>query len=249
MKVFKKQISTCKVLLCASVLINILLAVVVYVTESHTHVFTQALARRGIIQGNNDDKLSPDYWARIGWINTIEKLHTDFDIAFFGNSITRGSDFQLAFPDKKIINLGYSGDNIPGMIKRVPMIQKSNAKKVFLMAGTNDLVHMSLDNYRTNFTKLISTIQDSIPEIKIYVESVLPSNHEMGDYAPNDKVQKANRIAEEIARQYHCTFIDLYSLYADENNELPKEITKDGVHLFPQHYDRWAEKIKPMIYQ
>lgn len=249
MKVFKKSISTCKVLLCASVLINVLLAGIVYVAESHTHVFEQALINRGYIKGNVDDKLSPDYWARVGWTNTIEKLHVDFDIAFFGNSITRGSDFQLAFPDKKIINLGYSGNNIIGMIKRVPMIQKSNAKKVFVMAGTNDLVHMSLDDYKIQYTTLITTIKDSIPGINIYIESVLPSNHEMNDYAANEKIQKANKIAEDIAKKYHCTYIDLYSLYADKNNELPKEISRDGVHLYPQYYDRWAEKIKPLIYE
>lgn len=115
--------------LCASIFINILLSGAVYVAEKHSQVFESALRRRGIITGEIDDKTSPDYWARVGWTNTIEKLHTDFDIAFFGNSITRGSDFQLDFTDKKIINLGYPGDNILGMIKRVPMIQVANAKK------------------------------------------------------------------------------------------------------------------------
>ena len=97
--------------LCASMSVNLLLAGVVVVAEKHSHVFKNALKRRGIIEGIADDKTSPDYWARVGWTNTIEKLHSNFDIAFFGNSITRGSDFQLEFTDKKIINLGYSGDN------------------------------------------------------------------------------------------------------------------------------------------
>lgn len=250
MKVFKKQISACKVLLCASVLINILLAGVVYVAESHTHLFQGVLVRRGLIKGTIDDKQSPDYWARVGWTNTIEKLHTEFDIAFFGNSITHGSDFQLDFPDKKIINLGYSGDNMLGMLKRVPMIQKSRAKKVFIMAGTNDLVHISLDEYKTRYMNLISAIQDSTPEVKIYIESVLPSNHEMnGQYASNKKVREANAIAKQLANQYHYEYIDLYSLYVDSTDELPKELTKDGVHLYPQHYERWAETIKPLIYE
>lgn len=236
--------------LCASVAMNLLLLGTVYVAEHHSHVFEQALKRRGIIIGNEEDRYTPDYWARVGWTNTIEKLHAEFDIAFFGNSITRGSDFQLSFPDKKIINLGYPGDNILGMIKRVPMIQKSGAKKVFVMAGTNDLVHISLDEYKERYVKLISTIQDSIPNIKIYLESVLPTNHKMGtgNYASNDKVKEANSIVAKLAKQYNCEFIDLYPLYANEEDELPREITRDGVHLFPQYYDRWAEKIKTYVY-
>lgn len=235
--------------LCASLFINVLLSGAVYVAEKYSHVFENALKRRGIITGEIDDKTSPDYWARVGWTNTIEKLHTDFDIAFFGNSITRGSDFQLDFTDKKIINLGYSGDNIPGMIKRVPMIQKSNAKKVFIMAGTNDLVHISLEEYETRYSKLLSTIRDSIPGIKIYLESVLPSNHEMGDYAPNPKIREANKIAQKLAKRYNCTYIDIYHLYANEQDELPKEITRDGVHLYPDQYGKWTEAIRTYIYE
>lgn len=247
-KVFKKKISASKMLLCASVCCNLLLAGVVYVEESHSCVFRQALVRRGI--GTIEDKQYPDFWARRAWTNTIKKLNIDFDVAFFGNSITCGSDFQQSFPDKKIINLGYPGDNILGMQVRVPMIKESKAKKVFIMAGTNDLVHIDLKEYKKRYTKLISLIQDSIPGINIYIESVLPSNHHMvNSGAPNEKVQEANKIAREIAKEHRCTYIDLYSLYVDKNNEMPQALTKDGIHLYPKSYERWTEKIKPFIYE
>lgn len=247
MRVFNKQISACKVLLCASVLVNLLLLGVVVVAERHGHVFAMALERRNII--SLDDQMHPDYWARMGWTNSIEKLHTDFDIVFFGNSITRGSDFQHFFPDKKIINLGYSGDNIIGMTRRVPMIQAANPKKIFIMAGTNDLVHINLEEYKSRYTKLLTTIKDSLPYTKIYIESVLPSNHNMGNYAPNKKVQKANKIAKELATDFDCQYINLYDLYANKDNELPSNMTRDGVHLYKQHYDKWAEEIRKYIYQ
>lgn len=252
MKVFKKNVSACKGLLCASVAVNLLLCGGLYVAESRSHVFQRALVNRHIISTPADDKDSPDYWCRTSWTNTIAKLHTDFDIAFFGNSITRGSDFQLEFPDKKIINLGYSGDNILGMQKRIPMIQKSNAKKVFIMAGTNDLGHISLDAYKERYTNLITAIQDSIPGVKLYLQSVIPTNPDMKmgkNCASNTKVQDANKIVEELAKQYGCTYVDLYSLYADENGNLPKEQTRDGVHLYPQCYKKWADKVRPLVYE
>lgn len=250
MKLFKTKIDTCKFLLILSISCNLFFISVIYIAESKSHIFEQALVKRGIIKENIEDKLLPDYWARVGWTNTIDKLHIDFDVAFFGNSITRGSDFQLAFPDKKIINLGYSGDNILGMIKRVPMIKKSKAKKVFIMAGTNDLLYISLEQYETNYTKMIFTIKESLPDIKIYIQSILPCNHEMStSSASNEKIQKANKIAERIAKEHNCTYIDLYSLYVDKNNELPKEFTMDGVHLYPDKYEKWADKIKGLIYE
>ena len=193
------------------------------------------------------DQDRPDNGEFQGWTNTLKKLNLDIDIAFFGNSITRGSDFQSYFPNKKIINLGYSGDDILGMCRRVSMLEAVNPEKIFIMAGTNDLVHVSLEEYRRRYLLLISTIKESIPNATIYIESVLPTNSVMGDYAPNEKAQQANAIAKEISDSYGCIYIDLYSVYVDDKNELPTDYSGDGVHLYPQHYDKWASCISPYI--
>lgn len=52
-----------------------------------------------------EDEAHADYWARKGWTNTIEKLHVDLDVSFFGNSITRGSDFQQFLKTIKLLIL------------------------------------------------------------------------------------------------------------------------------------------------
>ena len=48
------------------------------------------------------------------------------------------------------------------------------------MAGTNDLAHMDIDEYKERYIELISAIQDSIPGIDIVIESVLPTNTKAG---------------------------------------------------------------------
>ncbi|MDD6837801.1 MAG: hypothetical protein PUF04_11795 [bacterium] len=68
-----------------------------------------------------------------------------------------------------------------------------------------------------------------------------------GNYAPNVKVQKANQVAKELASSMGLKYINLYDLYVNENNELPKEFTRDGVHLYPKNYDRWAKAIKTFV--
>lgn len=234
-----------KALLYCSVFINIGLIVLLFAVEQKSHVFALTLERRGYV--TLEDRIHPDYWARFSWENSIEKLHTDFDIAFFGNSITRGSDFQQAFPDKRIINLGYSGDNLTGMLRRVSMLKKSNAKKIFIMAGTNDLLQgVSLENYELRYCQLLTAIKDSIPACKIFIQSVLPIN---GGGVSIKKIQDANDIVEALSKQLHCQYIDLYSLYANQDGKLPKEMTKDGIHLYSASYNRWIDKIKPYIYE
>lgn len=75
------------------------------------------------------------------------------------------------------------------MQRRVSMLTAANPKKVFIMAGTNDLVHIDLEEYKKRYDNLVSAIMDSLPKSSIYVESVLPTNHnvEKGNYAPNSK--------------------------------------------------------------
>lgn len=234
-----------QVLLLASVLINIVLFIVVIVAEKQGHVFGMALERRNLI--SLSDQSHPDYWARMGWKNSLEKLDADFDVAFYGNSITRGSDFQQYFPNKKIINLGYAGDNMTGMLRRVPMLQATNPSKIFIMAGTNDLFHITVDEFEDRYNRLLDAINDSVPNAKVYVQSVLPMNQDLKSNAPSDeKIRQANKCLSKIAVRRHLTYINIYDSYVQEG-KLPANITPDGVHLLPSYYDKWASSIEPYV--
>lgn len=72
---------------------------------------------------------------------TAKKINIDADVVFFGNSITKGSDFQQSFPDKTIVNLGYSGDGFPHMLDRIEQVRCVSPNKVFVMAGINGVEH------------------------------------------------------------------------------------------------------------
>ena len=71
----------------------------------------------------------------ISWESSLAQLDYDADIVFLGDSITQMGNFQSYFIDKRIINLGISGDSLCGMTSRVNMISNVKAEKVFLMAG------------------------------------------------------------------------------------------------------------------
>ena len=64
-----------------------------------------------------------------------------------------------------------------GMLRRVPILKAANPKKIFIMAGTNDLVHIGLEEYEKRYENLLRTIKDALPNARIYIQSVLPSNH------------------------------------------------------------------------
>lgn len=193
-----------------------------------------------------------DYWALMGWQNTMEKLGYDADICFFGNSLAYYSKFQKAFTDLKIVNLGYPGDGLDGMLVRYRTISFVNAEKIFIMAGINDLnSQVSIDDLGKKYESLIDSVIVTNPESQIYIESILPVNHSRASVSltSNEQIQNANLMIRRLAEERKLIFIDLYKLYADGNNELPREYTQDGVHLTSFAYKRWEEKIKEYLYK
>ena len=230
---------------CVSLLLNVMLSIGFYIEESNGHIIGMAMERRDLIEL----KSRPNHVTCSAWKNSIEKLHMQFDVAFFGNSITCGSDFQQYFEDKKIINLGLGGDIIPGMVDRIPLIVAAQPQKVFIMAGTNDLFHVNIDVFKSRYAILLDSISSALPDAKIYIESVLPMNNEMCKTAPSPKsIQEANAAISKLAKDRDITFIDLYSLY-EKDGMMPRKMTKDGIHVKKEYYDIWAKAIQKYIYE
>jgi len=231
--------------LILSLLLNILLlGAVFYIGAIKTNFFSRMGNRLGLWEMNPKHRV--DYWCIQGWNNSFQKLGVDFDVVFYGNSITRGSDFREYFPSVSICNLGYPGDNMDGMMLRIPSIQGVHPKKVFVMAGINGLHLQPKDVFTEKYDKLVSALCDSLPGTQIFLQSILPVNNtDFGKYVgDNDKIKWANTVIEQIAENHNCTYVDLFNEYA-VNDEMPKELSRDGVHLLPHAYEKWARVIEP----
>lgn len=166
---------------------------------------------------------APDYWAIRGWTNTLQKMSYDADICFLGNSITYASNFQTYFTDKKIVELGYPGDTMIGMMRR-----------------------MDMDEFAERYNVLVDSITNACPHAEVYLESILPVNRSHRMYRNCDRIIQANQIITRIAGEKGMIYIDLFSLYCIDG-QLPDELTNDGIHLLPKAYDRWAEAIREYV--
>ena len=229
-----------KILLITNI---ITLLALVYVAKTSGYVHSIKV-KFGIVDKPKD----PDYWAVKGWENTMLKLNYKADIVFFGNSITYYGSFNKAFPDKKIVNLGYPGDNIDGMIRRVETVKAVNPDKVFLMAGINGLRDMDLNDFTIKYNLLVDSIRKAVPNAEIYLQSILPVNSlRVKDYGNNNKIAQANKIIKNISKNKICKYIDLFGIYI-YNNEMPTELTVDGIHLKDSAYQRWYDNIRTFVY-
>lgn len=178
------------------------------------------------------------------WTNSLRQMRAKADYVFFGDSLTYYGDFASVFPDKVVCNLGLRGDTIQGMIDRVEQVQLLNPQKVFLMAGINDVGNISVDEFELRYNHLLDLVFQASPEAEIILQSILPVNSEGFSISCNNKqISVCNNRIQKIAKGRGVKCLDLYSLY-EENGQLPLSLTRDGIHLRPDAYDRWYDALR-----
>lgn len=247
MKVFKHRLNT-YVILLVSLLTNILFVSTLYKYESKSHLLLHKLENKGYVKKEIQDFTDrPDYWSIRGWNTTIQKLDYQCDVLFFGHSQIEMSDFRKYYPNVRIITSGYPGDNVVGMRMRVAQIEALKPSKIFLMCGVNSL-DFSDEDFMIKYDMLVKDIKNASPSSELFIFNILPeSDGKLGNMSNNSKIVERNEFIKRYTKQNNIQMIDLYSIYADENGILYKDVTTDGVHLNPQGYDRWAEAIKPYM--
>ena len=176
------------------------------------------------------------------------------DIVFLGNSITEQGWWSLLLKRGDVENRGIGGDNTFGMIDRLPDILKSKPRKIFLMAGINDLTGgQPVDTIVMNITRMADMVHDAVPGCRLYIQSVLPVNTRRLAYpglkGHNPQVRTLNaRLVQLCDAKPWCTFVDLVPLLSDADGELRIDLTKDGIHLHPAGYVIWTDYLKKQKY-
>ena len=179
-----------------------------------------------------------------GWTKSL--TDSTADIVFFGDSITYGGDWLDYYDDLSVCSLAIPGDSIQTALYRIDMIEGLCPEKLFVMIGVNNVGKMG-------YEKLISEKFDELVEdltgtgAKIYVQSILPVR-DPSDVS-NQQIDTANEIIRDIADNYGCTYINLHDAFSDENGELLKEVSKDGVHINEKGYALWNLLINKYVYE
>lgn len=178
-------------------------------------------------------------WAAFSWDSCLQKLEYKADVVFLGDSIVRGGDFHKAFPNKKIVNLGCSGDTLSSMMNRLTMVQAVHPEKVFFMGGINGLTDYNLSNCVKKYAALLDELKKKNPNTKVYIQSLLPiSKEKEKQVCKNNTIRQFNREICLLAENIGVVYIDLYPLY-EKDGYMNPELTKDGLHLLSEAYEPW----------
>ena len=177
------------------------------------------------------------------WTNSLKQMNAKADIVFFGDSLIYYGDFASVFPDMVVCNLGLRGDTLQGMQNRVEQVKLLNPSTVYLMAGINDVACNSTAEFYKQYESLIVLLIEQIPTKELIVFNMLPVNDvDFLISCNNEQIVQGNQIIASLCSKHGLRCVDLFTVY-EQSGKLPKEMTIDGIHLFPKEYSRWYEVI------
>lgn len=181
------------------------------------------------------------------WTNSLRQMNAKADIVFFGDSLTYYGDFSSVFSDKVVCNLGLRGDTIQGMIDRVEQVRLLRPKQVFLMAGINDVAHVSVDEFEVLYNRLLDAISQALPHANIILQTMLPvNNHDFSISCNNNQVCVCNRKIKTIAMERKLDCMDIHALYVVKG-QLSFNETKDGIHITQESYSKWMRLLESRL--
>ena len=131
-------------------------------------------------------------------------------------------------------------------------VYQYNPSKVFLLIGTNDLIRdKSNEEIVEGVEKIIKGIKENRPKAEIYLESIYPVNHDIrrnnAGNRKNSDIKEINEKLEDYCEDNDITYIDMYDLLKDDDDNLKEEYTKDGLHLSDKGYEVVTKEIKQII--
>lgn len=190
----------------------------------------------------NDDIFLEHYNNRILIFKNENKVLTNVDVAFIGDSITEGYDVKTYYPNLNVTNRGIGGDTSHGLLKRLKVsLYDISPKVVVLCIGGNNLESM-LQDYET----IVKNIKNNLPTSKLIISSLYPTSLLFSDR--NNTIVTINENLKILANTYSCTYFDSHTLMTNvETKEFDPLYTSDGIHPNSAAYQVITENLSPII--
>ena len=170
------------------------------------------------------------------------------DVLFLGDSITHEGSWSEYFPGLTVINRGIGGDTVQHLLDRFENIVPLDPEKLFLMIGINNLNSgHATEEIIALYGELFDRFDREIPDTRIYVQSVLPTNSEWIFSIDLNDVATLNAFLESEAANRGYRFVNLDPVFADATGQLRTELSNDGIHIGGDGYRVWSEFIDTYV--
>lgn len=167
----------------------------------------------------------------------------DKSIVFIGDSETQSFAVAELFNNVRCLNRGVGSDKSENISKRLSFIIKGKPAKIFLQAGTNDLLQkVPPATFKANMERIVNAIRIGTVGTQLYIQNILPSSR-----IDATQLKAFNTILKSLATKNSLTYIDLYLNFNDNGTLKAAYDFGDGLHLSYQGYKKWTAILKPYI--
>ena len=179
------------------------------------------------------------------------------NIVFLGDSITDFYNLEDYYGDLPVVNSGISGNKTYDIIGNLEdRVYKYNPTKVFILIGTNDLLHITDEEIVDGIIEIVNEIHKHRKNAKIYVESIYPVNNKtdndvvidwMVSERTNDRIININSILKTKSKSNPYKYLNIYDKLTNEDGDLNLEYTKDGLHMSDKGYEVITKELMKVI--
>ncbi len=165
---------------------------------------------------------------------------------FFGDSITELCKTDSVYGEYSIqsntpvVNRGISAECTASMLARVDgSIIVLQPKNLVILMGVNDLNQgISKEQITENIRQIIIAVQQKSPHTNIVLQAVYPTDINRDSFyerfqlkgRDSKTISLLNENLQAMAQEQGVTFLDVTNLLSDENGNLRKDYTFDGLH-------------------
>ncbi|MGN0347031.1 MAG: GDSL-type esterase/lipase family protein [Lachnospiraceae bacterium] len=116
--------------------------------------------------------------------------------------------------------------------------------KVYLMVGINEMGIGNTDYFINGYRNMLNEIMELQPNAIIIIQGIM---HVTGERSRtdatfnNESINERNEALRELADGEKIFYLDVNSVYDDENGNLRAELTGDQIHLYSTQYGPWKE--------
>jgi lysophospholipase L1-like esterase len=184
----------------------------------------------------------------------------DYDIEFIGDSITQGWEgngknvWNEAYGQRKVINMGVSGDRTEHVLWRFQQGQLAGikAKVAVVMIGTNnsnknkDGSWMYTENdILEGVTAIVNQIRERQPDTKILLLGIFPRGKVFNEQ--RGRLLEINQVLAKLDDGKTIFYLDFGSQYVENDGTISKSIMPDALHPNEAGYQIWAKAIEPKL--
>ncbi len=178
------------------------------------------------------------------------------DLLMVGDSITHSWEnggravWDRYYAGRRAFNIGFSGDRTEHVIWRLQngAAHGLSPKLAVLMIGTNNTGHRmeKADHTAAGIRRVVAEMRVRMPKTKVLVLGIFPRG-EQPDHRQRRLNDEINSKIQSLGEQEMVTYLDISSVFLDDEGVLSKALMPDLLHPNEKGYALWAEAMEETI--